>query len=183
MSEYLCHDFKSPRADASRRLPATFRFVPITFYLALVGTAYFVTMDVLSLRKSDQARLVAEEMLQEKTSAKEKFEADKHAIDVEKAKAEQLAKWVEGTRVMQPICVEAARAVRGEVRIAELSLDRNIQLPAQIDVSLRLTGADSTHVAAVENAFGKLNYRPYSPQQARTKDVIDYRSTLVFVNE
>ncbi len=183
MSDYLCHDFKSLRPDVSRRLPATFRFVPITFYLALVGSAYFVTMDILSLRKADQARLVAEQMVQEKTSAKEKFEADKHAIDVEKAKAEQLAKWVEGTRVMQPICVEAARALRGEVRIAELSLDRNSQLPAQIDVSLRLTGAETSHVAALENAFTKLNYRSYSPQQARTKDVIDYRSTLVFVNE
>jgi hypothetical protein len=79
--------------------------------------------------------------------------------------------------------VEAARALRGEVRIAELSLDRNSQLPAQIDLSLRLTGAETSHVAALENAFTKLNYRSYSPQQARTKDVIDYRSTLVFVNE
>lgn len=183
MSEYLCHDFKSPRADASRRLPATFRFVPIAFYLALIGSAYFVTMDVLSLRKSDQDRLIAAELLAEKEEAKNRFETDKHAIDVEKAKAEHLAKWIEGTRVLQPLCVEAARAIRGEVRIAELALDRNAQLPAQVDVSLRLTGADGTHVTAVENAFGKLNYRSYSPQQARSKDVIDYRATLVFVND
>lgn len=183
MSDYLCHDFKSPRTDASRRLPATFRFVPIAFYVAMVGTAYFVTMDVLSLRKSDQDRIVAEELLAEKEEAKNRFEREKHGIDVERAKAEHLAKWIEGTRVLQPLCVEAARAIRGEVRIAELSLDRNSQLPAQIDVSLRLTGADGTHVTAVENAFAKLNYKPYSPQQARSKDVIDYRSTLVFVNE
>jgi hypothetical protein len=183
MSDYLCHDFKSPRADASRRLPATFRFVPIAFYVAMVGAAYFITMDVLSLRKADQDRLVSEELMAEKEGAKNRFEAEKHAIDVEKAKAEQLAKWIEGTRVLQPICVEAARAVRGEVRIAEMSLDRNPQLPAQIDVSLRLTGADTSHIAAVQDAFGKLSYRPYSPQQARSKEVIDYRATLVFVND
>jgi hypothetical protein len=183
MSEYLCHDFKSPRVDASRRLPATFRFVPIAFYVALVGAAYFITMDVLALRKADQDRLVSEELLAEKEQAKSRFDAEKHAIDVEKAKAEHLAKWVEGTRVLQPLCVETARAIRGEVRIAEMSLDRNSQLPAQIDISLRLTGADSSHIAAVENALGKLSYRSYSPQQARSKDVIDYQSTLVFVND
>jgi hypothetical protein len=108
---------------------------------------------------------------------------EKLKVDVETAKARDVAKWVEGTRVLQPICVEAARAIQGEVKIAEFALDRNVQLPSQIDVSMRLTGADASQIAAVENAFGKLNYRPYSPQQARTQEMIDYRSTLVFGNE
>jgi len=183
MSDYLCHDFKSPRADASRRLPSTFKFVPIAFYVSVLGGLYFVTMDVMSLRRSEKDRVTAEQVKTEYAETKEKYDSEKLAIDIERAKAEVVAKWVEGTRVIQPICVEAARAIRGEVRIAELALDRNAELPAQIDLSMRLTGADSSHVSEVETAFGKLNYQPYSPQQARTAEMIDYRSTLVFVNE
>jgi hypothetical protein len=183
MSDYLCHDFKSPRADASRRLPNSFRFIPITFYLSIVAGIYFVTMDILSLRQAEKDRVTAEQLRKEHEETKAKLDSEKLMVDIEHAKAEHVAKWVEGTRVLQPICVEAARAIRGEVRIAELVLDRNVELPAQIDISMRLTGADSSHISMVENAFGKLNYRPYSPQQARTQGMIDYRSTLVFINE
>jgi len=183
MSDYLCHDFKSPRADASRRLPSSFRFVPIAFYLAIVGGIYFVTMDILSLRRAEQERVTSEQLRKEHEETKAKLAEEKLKVDVETAKARDVAKWVEGTRVLQPICVEAARAIQGEVKIAEFALDRNVQLPSQSDVSMRLTGADASQIAAVENAFGKLNYRPYSPQQARTQEMIDYRSTLVFGNE
>jgi hypothetical protein len=183
MSDYLCHDFKSPRADASRRLPNSFRFIPITFYLSIVAGIYFVTMDILSLRQAEKDRVTAEQLRKEHEETKEKLDSEMLTVDIELSKAEHVAKWVEGTRVLQPICVETARAIRGEVRIAELVLDRNVELPAQIDISMRLTGADSTHISSVENAFGKLNYRPYSPQQARTPGMIDYRSTLVFINE
>jgi hypothetical protein len=182
MSDYLCHDFKSPRADASRRLPPTFRFIPIAFYVATVAGIYFVTMDTMKLRKAEKDRVTAEQLKMEHEEAKDKLANEALAVDVERVKAEVVAKWVEGTRVLQPICVQAARTVQGEVRIAEMALTRSVELPAQIDVSLRLTGADASHVAAMETAFTKLNYRPYSPQQARTKDMIDYRSTLVFVN-
>ena len=144
---------------------------------------YFITMDVLALRKADRDKLAAAQMREQYMEAKAKLESELHTVDVERLKAQEVAKWVEGTRVMQPICVAAARTIRGEVSIAELALDRSKELPAQIDVSLRLTGADASHVAAVETAFTKLSYRPYSPQQARTGDMIDYRSTLVFVQE
>ncbi len=183
MSDYLCHDFKSPRADASRRLPNTFRFIPLAFYAMAVGGCYFVTMDTLKLRQAGNERVAAEQTKKEHEEAKDKLESELRDIQEEVAKAKVVAKWVEGTRVLQPICVQAARAVSGQVRIAELSLARNTELPAQIDVALRLTGADPGHVAEVETAFTKLNYRPYSPQQARSQDIIDYRSTLVFVNE
>ncbi len=182
MSDYLCHDFKSPRADASRRLPSTFRFIPIAFYLAIVAGCYLVTMDTIKLRRAENERAAAEQLKTEHEETKTKLENERVTIEVEKARAEVVVKWVEGTRVLQPICVQAARSVRGEVRIAEMSLNRNAELPAQIDVAMRLTGADPTHVATVETSFTKLNYRPYSPQQARSKDMIDYRSTLVFVN-
>lgn len=183
MSDYLCHDFKSPRADASRRLPSTFRFIPIAFYLATLAGCYFVVMDTIKLRRAENERAAAEQVKAEHEETKSKLDNERLAIEVEKARAEVVAKWVEGTRVLQPICVQVARTVRGEVRIAEMSLNRNAELPAQIDVAMRLTGADASHVSAVENAFTKLNYRPYSAQQARSKDsVIDYRSTLVFVN-
>ncbi len=182
MSDFLCHDFKSPRADASRRLPPTFRFIPIAFYVAIIAGIYFVTMDTLKLRRAENDRVAAEQVRKEHEDAQQKLMNEANTVEVERVKAEAVAKWVEGTRVLQPICVKAARTVQGEVRIAEMSLTRSVELPAQIEVAMRLTGADASHVAAMETAFTQLNYRPYSPQQARNADIIDYRSTLVFLS-
>ena len=52
MSEYLCHDFKTPRTDTARRLPDTFRFIPIFFYVAMLGGGYMMTMDYFSYGKA-----------------------------------------------------------------------------------------------------------------------------------
>ena len=41
MSEYLCHDFKTPRTDTARRLPDTFRFIPLMFYVAMLGGGWW----------------------------------------------------------------------------------------------------------------------------------------------
>jgi hypothetical protein len=185
MSDFLCHDLKTPRADAGQRLPMSFRAVPVMFYLALVATAYFATSSYMTIRRAEAQRQAAEEAKIESEAEKQRHEDAKLMVDIERAKAESLAKWIEGTRMMQPICVAAARAMRQEVRFAELRLERNSALPAQIDVTMRLVGpdADAGDISSIENAFTEVNYRPFSPQQARSKDVIDYKSTLVFAKD
>jgi hypothetical protein len=52
MSNYICHDFKTPRADTSKRLPNTFKVIPVLFYAALAGGAFFAIKDTLSYQSS-----------------------------------------------------------------------------------------------------------------------------------
>lgn len=180
MSQYICHDFKTPRTDTSRRLPATFRVVPICFYLSIVAGAYFMTMDSINFRRYKQLKMNAEQVKSQHEAAKAKFDDELKALEVEVARAEQVAKWIEGTRVIQPISISVARTVPRDARINELFLERNEQIPAQLGLTLKLSGATAMDVASIENELARMNYRAYSPQQSKNGETIEYHSSLVW---
>lgn len=180
MSNYLCHDFKTPRTDTSRRLPNSFRVVPIAFYVAMVAAAYFVTMDVLGYRAAQREKTSFDQIKTEHDAEKAKYEELTSDLDVETARANAVAKWIEGTRAMQPICVKIGRSVKSEARLSELLLERNEQLPNQLVLTLKLTGGEVTDVQQIQAGIEQLNYRAYSPQQSKQGEVIDYRSNLVW---
>jgi hypothetical protein len=179
MSEYICHDFKTPRNDTSKRLPNSFKLVPVAFYLALIGGTYFMTMDYMAYKRALQDKLAAEAVRMEHESVTQQQMADKQALDAETAKAEDVAKWVEGARNLQPISVAIARAMPPEVRLSDLSIERSDQVPSNLSLTVRINGGSANEVALIESSISRLNYRSYSPQQSKTGDVIEYRSTLV----
>ena len=105
MTPSLCHDFKTPRADASQRLPAAFMLVPILVYVALVGGTLLNISNYMNLRKTTQERDSWKQLQAEKEEAQAKFEAAKMALKISATRAEKLAEWIEGTRTLQPVCV------------------------------------------------------------------------------
>lgn len=179
MSDFLCHDFKTPRTDTSRRLPSSFRMVPVAFYVALVGGAYFITMDMMNLKRYEQEKVQAELLKEEHDLAMERTKTEKDGIDAETTKAESLAKWVEGARNIQPIGVAISRAISIESRLSEVSLERSEQVPANLSFGMRLLGNKMEELAKVEASLSRLNYQSLSPQQNKDGEVIEYRSTLV----
>jgi len=180
MSNYLCHDFKTPRTDTSRRLPNSFLVVPIAFYVAMVAGAYFVTMDILGYRAAEREKASFNEIKAQHDSEKAKYDEQTSSLNVETARAQEVAKWIEGTRAMQPICVKIGRSVKTEARLSELLLERNEQLPNQFILAMKLTGGSITDVQQIQTSIEQLNYRAYSPQQSKQGDLIDYRSNLVW---
>ncbi|MCB1210166.1 MAG: hypothetical protein KDK97_12600 [Verrucomicrobiales bacterium] len=183
MSDYLCHDFKSPRNDAARRLPNSFRLIPVTFYFAIVAGAYFITMDVINYKRSQQSKADAEQVKKQHEEERDRHNAELADLETETAKGIIVAKWIEGTRVVQPICVKAAAAVSEDVGISDLSIDRNPELPAQMDLIVRMVGGSPKTVEDIQTAMGRLNYRSYSPQRNPMGEKgLEYRTTLVFQN-
>jgi len=179
MSEYICHDFKTPRNDTSKRLPNSFKMVPLAFYLALLGGAYFMTMDWMAYKRAQQSKIAAEEVKKEHENVTKQLNEEKAALDTETAKAENVAKWVEGARNLQPISVAIARAMPAEVRLSDMTIERSDQVPANLSLALRINGGSATEVGLIESSISRLNYRSYSPQQTKNGDIIEYRSTLV----
>ncbi|MBL9133847.1 MAG: hypothetical protein JNG86_21730 [Verrucomicrobiaceae bacterium] len=180
MSDYLCHDFKTPRTDTSRRLPSTFRFIPVMFYIAVVGSAYMMTMDYFDFKKAQQQKKDADARKSTLDAERDAFQKELAGLEAESKKADGVAQWMEGARNLQPILVKIARAVQMETRLGAVSLERSEQAPANIALSMKVTGANAaTEIAAIQNALGQLQYRAYSPQQSKTEDVIEYRSTVV----
>lgn len=180
MTDYLCHDFKTPRTDTSRRLPSSFRFIPVLFYVAVVGCAYFMTTDYFGYKKAQQDKKVADDRKTQLEGERDAFQKELAELEAEAKKAEGVAQWMEGARNLQPIIVKIARAVQQETRLGTLSLERSEQAPANVALTMKVTGTNAaTEVAAIESAISQLQYRSYAPQQTKTDDVIEYRSTLV----
>lgn len=187
MSDYLCHDFKTPRTDTARRLPHTFRFIPIMFYIALVGGLYMMTMDYFTYKRAQKEKLEADEQRKVTESERDAFKSELTALEIDAAKGEIVARWMEGARNMQPIAVRLARAVKQDTRLGELSLTRSEEVPSNIALNLRLTSENSSaEISAIEAALGQLQYRSYSPQISKLQeggDTVDYKSTLVRSNQ
>lgn len=180
MSEYLCHDFKTPRVDTSRRLPSSFRAIPIIFYTALVGSAYVMTMDYFNYNRALKQKTEAEERKTISEGQRDAFKAEKASLEAEATKAEKVAQWMEGARNIQPIIVKIARAVQTETRVTQVALERSEQVPANLALTVHLNGSKvSTELAAIESALSQLLYRSYSPQQTKNQEVVEYHSTLV----
>ncbi len=180
MNDYLCHDFKTPRNDSSRRLPASFRAIPAIFYLALAGSSYIMLMDYFHYKSALKQKTESDERRQLSEAQRDSFKSEKSDLEAEALKAEKVAQWMEGARNIQPIAVQISRAVQTETRITEVSLERSEQVPANIGLTIHLNGSKvSTELAAIEAALGRLYYHSYSPQQTKNGDVVEYHSTLV----
>lgn len=180
MSDYLCHDFKTPRTDTSRRLPSSFRAIPVIFYVALIGSAYVMTMDYFHYKSALKQKTEAEERKKISEEQRDSFKNEKSDLESEATKAEKVAEWMEGARNIQPIAVKIARAVQTETRITQVALERSEQVPANLALTIHLNGSKvANELAAIEGALGQLLYRSYSPQQTKNGEVVEYHSTLV----
>jgi hypothetical protein len=180
MTDYLCHDFKTPRTDTARRLPSTFRFIPIIFYVAVVGSVYMMTMDYFAFKKAERQKVEANERKSRIESERDSLNSEFAELEAESKKAEAVAQWMEGARNIQPIVVKIARSVANETRLGTLSLERDEEVAANISLTLKVSGANATtEILNIENALGQLQYRSLAPQQTKIDDNIEYRSTLV----
>lgn len=180
MSQFLCHDFKTPRNDSSRRLPGSMRLVPVLFYVVTLTTGFFVFKDMNDLGSYEKQRVAAEQEKQEIAAEAAKLGEEKVQIENELFRAQSVAKWVEGTRVLQPVSVAIARAMPPETNISELLLERSPDLPAQVSLLVRMINASVAEVPKIESAVGRLHYRTHSGQQAKQGDQVEYRSMLVW---
>jgi hypothetical protein len=182
MSTYVCHDFKSPRADTSKRLPPLFMVVPVIFYLMFVGGSYVIVKSYMGYREALSLRDDAKARQADHEAEKAKSEEKMAEVTTEKWKAEKLAQWVEGTRALQPIGVAINRCMPPEITLAELDMERSIELPAQIILSVRINNGGVEEVAKIQNVVGNLSYRPYNSQQLKNGDSLEFKSMLVWVD-
>jgi hypothetical protein len=180
MNHHLCHDFKSPRNDTSKRLQPIFAMIPILFYVVLLGGSYVGITSYLNYREAVASRDQWKAYQAEQDEAKARIETEKTQVTQEKWKAEKLAQWVEGTRALQPISVAIARAMPPEISLAELSLERSLDLPQQITLGVRINNGTLDEVGKIQSALNALSYRSYNSQQLKSGDALDFRSMLVW---
>lgn len=177
---HLCHDFKTPRTDSSKRLPRVFTLVPVMFYLIVVWGAYVSATSYVNYRNAEQSRDEWQQYQAGQDEARARLETEKTNIMHQKWKAEKLAQWVEGTRALQPISVAIARAMPPESSLSELSLERSLEIPQQITINVRINNGTLEEVGRIQSALTNLNYRSFNSQQLKAGDSLDFRTMLVW---
>jgi len=183
MSSYLCHDFKSPRTDTSRRLPNSMRIVPVMFYVVIFAATGFGVKDYLAVRHAAEREQAATAKTADLKAKVDAINAEKATIETQRKKGENIAQWVEGTRIVQPVAVAIARAVPMETDITSLVLERNSDLPSQVNLTIQLLNGGIPEFAKIESSISRLNYRLFSPQQNKEGEVVEFRSLLVYQGE
>jgi hypothetical protein len=180
MSTYITHDFKTPRPDGSRRLPRSFMLVPVLFYLSVAGGAYFGITSYMSYSDSITQRDTFKSKTAELEGQHAKVTGEITTINKEKQKAEKLASWVEGTRMMQPVSVAISRAIPPEVSLGEMSFERSVDIPAQVNLSIRINNGSMEEVGKIQTSIQTMKYRAYNSQQVKNGDFLDYKTILVW---
>ena len=157
--------------------------MPILFYGVLATTAYFGVRDIMDLKAAEREKQTSIAAKAETDAAKAKIEDERKVIETDQFRGEAIAKWVEGTRSLQPATVGIARAVPPEVNINELSFERSAELPAQVSLTLRMTNGGPAELSKIEDVLRRLRYRSHSPQQQHQGELLEYHSMLVWQDQ
>ena len=178
--DYVIHDLKTQRQGVSGGLPGIYRMIPIAFYAGLLLSILLSLYFYLSIRAYKEAKIKWENKASEAKMAENRFLAS-HAEIVEiTQKAEGLAVWLEGARPLQPVTTAIGRSMKTDSTIAELSFDRNPEIPAHTFMQLKINGGGTDQIETTLTSINELDYQTYSAQQVKARNATDFQATLIY---
>jgi len=180
-NNHICHDLKTDRPDIGQPLPAILTFLPILFGLSVVGAIALNVLFVFQLGASEKAKQEWSDKGADESSQQGKIGAKIKGIKTEQMRGEDIRKWVEGSRQLQPLAVAIARSMDVDSSIAELSLFRDLANPSQVRIGLKFDNGGAKQLDSTLGAINAMGYRSYSANQTQGKGgALDYQATLIW---
>ncbi len=176
---YLIHDIKSERQNVSGGLPAGYKLIPVLFYLVSAGSIVLSAYFYLSKKAYETAESDYRNRISQAQSEEGSLQAKQKTIVTESKKAEVVAKWLEGSRPLQPVTVVIGRSINKDSTIAELSLERNPDIPAHTFMQFKVDGAGAGQIESSLDSIYALGYETYSAQQVKGEKSTDFQATLI----
>ena len=180
--ENVIHDLKTQRQGVSGGLPGIYKLIPIAFYLGLVLTLLLSLFFFMSIRSYKADKITWETKATNAKSAQSKFVTSHKEIVALAEKAEGLAKWLEGSRPLQPVTTAIGRSMNSDSTIAELSFVRNPEIPAHTFMQLKIDGGGRDQIESTLASINALNYQTYSANEVKTRDAVDFQATLIYAD-
>lgn len=178
--ENLIHDIKTERQNVSEGLPSALKLVPIAFYLGTVASILLALFFYLSKKAYESREADMATRLSQAEGLHSGYLSEQAGIVNEAKQAEGYAEWLEGSHPLQPVVAAIARSMGKESTIAELSLDRNPEIPAHTFMQLKIDGGGSQQIESTLNEIYALNYLTYSAQEVKGRNSTDFQATLIF---
>lgn len=176
----VIHDLKTQRQGASGGLPGIYKLIPIAFYLGLVLTVLLSLFFFMSIRAYKDSKIAWETKAAAAKAEETQSVAAHEKIEGIALNAEGLAAWLEGARPLQPVTAAIGRSMKTNSTIAELSFDRNPEIPAHTFMQLKINGGDADQIESTLASINALNYQTYSAQQVKARNATDFQATLIF---
>lgn len=176
----IIHDLKNERQNVSEGLPSGFKLIPVAFYIVSIAAVFLSPYFYLSKKAYENTSLTMQDRTAQAQSQQSTFLAQQDSVSTEAKRAEGIAKWLEGSRPLQPVTAVIGRSMGKDSTVAELSLDRNPEIPAHTFMQLKIDGGGSQQVEATLNAIYGLNFQTYSAQQVKGQNSTDFQATLIY---
>lgn len=177
---FIVQDIKTDRPNISGGLPASYRMVPFVFYGAALMAIAMNLFLYTSLRNHQRDEKIWMSQVAEAESEKLAIEQRQNQIIEESHAAERIADWVEGSRPVQPLGATISRSMQATATIAELTLDRNPQMPAHLFMTLKLNHAGSEQLDSTLDSLAALDFQTYGANQVKTENALDFQATLIW---
>ena len=175
----FCHDLKKENNQVAPPLPSSFKLIPILFYMAIAGCAFFAAYYLLQYNQAEKDRAAQEAIMAQEKKKTTQIEAQTTQLNEDLGKAKSMIEWVRGSRSVQPLALLITRKMDPGNSIVELSLERKIENPWQLQLFLRLN-SDNIQLEDIIEKLRTNNYRAFSPVRNQGGDTLDYRATLIY---
>lgn len=182
MSEII-HDLKTERQSVSSGLPSGYKLIPVAFYLVAVASVLLSLYFFLSKKAYEATEAQMQTRLADAQAQSATLSSEQQAIVDEARKAEIYAKWLEGSRPLQPVTVAVGRSMGKDSTVAELSLNRNPEIPAHTFIQLKIDGGGAPQIESTLDAIYALQYQTYSAQQVAGQNTTDFQATLIHTDK
>ena len=180
-SERILHELKTERDVITKPLPPVMGLVPVLFYLSVIcaiglNVSFFIKnkeIETLTAEWTKKAELENIERV--------KTEEQIQLIRNEDLKAEEIYKWVQGSKQIQPLALSIARSMGQKSSIEELLLYREEKNPHQIRIQLKFINGGQKQLDTTLSAINSIGYRAYSANQNLIQGgKVDYQATLIW---
>lgn len=176
----IIHDLKTERPNISGGLPSFYKIIPVAFYLAVVLSSVLCLFFFMNFRHQTASQEIWQGRLNAANTEKAGLIEKQTEVVGTAQKAGGLAEWLEGSRPIQPVTVAIGRSMTKNSTIAELTLDRNPELPAHTNMQLKINGGGSEQIETTLDSITALNFQTYSANQTRGQNAIDFQATLIW---
>lgn len=175
----IIHDLKTERQNVSAGLPAAYKLVPIAFYLVATASIFLSLYFYLSKKTYEAMESEMQYRISNAKAEETTLLSNQQSIVDEAKKAEVFARWLEGSRPLQPVTVAIGRSMGKDSTVAELALNRNPEIPAHTFLQLKIDGGGTEQIETTLNAINALSYLTYSAQQVKGRNSTDFQATLI----
>lgn len=175
----VIHDLKTERQNVSAGLPGAYKLIPAAFYVVAAASVFLSLYFYLSKKAYEATEAEMQIRIATARAEVENLTLKQQSIVDESKKAEAFAKWLDGSRPLQPVTVAVGRSMGKDSTVAELSLSRNPEIPAHTFMQLKVDGGGSTQIETTLDAIYALHYQTYSAQQVKGENSTDFQATLI----